>query len=311
MSAVVTATVGAAVVGGVVSAEGQKSAARSQATAAKDAAQLQERGYIEATKRAEEGLQLTKERVRDQDASFAQILSGATSPASLNALNAAINRQETNVNRQAELYNSLDPAVLAASEQALKLIQGEEAKSLAPLREQRKRQRQELVDRLREQLGPGAETSTAGMQALNQFDQQTSMGLNQAQQLSLAQMFNMAQSGAAGRGNLTQGNVALGNFGAQGAQTALSALAGMQGNTGQLQQGYANVANARTGQAGAAGGVQAGQQIMAQAQGQAAATYGNMISNIGGTLGGYFANQGGYKETTTTTPDGDKVYSTW
>ena len=84
--------------------------------------------------------------------------------------------------------------VLAASNpELIKLIQGQESSTLAPLRNQRNQQRQALLNRLRSQLGPGAETSTAGIQALNQFDMQTDTILSQSQQSSIGQLFGVSQ----------------------------------------------------------------------------------------------------------------------
>lgn len=297
MSAAITAAVGGAVVGGLIANQGQQSAARAQATAAKDASAVQTQANLEAMDLQQQGLDRTMTSVEAQQAQFNRILANATSPQAIQALNSSIASQEQNVQRQAELFNSIDPAVMEASEQALSLLKGEDARSLAPLREERKSQRQALVNRLREQLGPGGETSTAGIQALNEFDRQTSSQMNRAQQASLGQLFGIAQMGAAGRGALNQSTGTLGSLGtargnltAQANQTRLGALAGIQAGDAQVQQGFSNVANARIGVGGAAAGAFAAPAIMGAAQGQIAANTGNMIANTGGILGGYFAN---------------------
>lgn len=142
-----------------------------------------------------------------------QALALASSPQEMQALQQSLEMQQTSIDKQASLFNALDPAVMAASENALQLLQGQEAKALAPLRKNRERQRDKLMNRLREQLGPGAETSTAGIQALNQFDAQTDEVLSGAQQQSLGQLFGMASSGAANRGALNQGIGQMANIG--------------------------------------------------------------------------------------------------
>jgi hypothetical protein len=104
----------------------------------------------------------------------------------------AIALQTQNIDRQSKLIAQLDPTIVEASQQALKLLQGQDSSTLAPVKNQRSTQRQQLVNQLRAQLGPGAETSTAGIQALNKFDSETSNVLNSAQQSWLGQVGNTA-----------------------------------------------------------------------------------------------------------------------
>lgn len=134
-------------------------------------------------------------------------------PQELAALEGSLKQQQTALDRQSQLFDAMDPAILEASSQALKLLRGEDAAALAPIRNDRQRQRQSLLNTLREQLGPGAETSTAGIQALNQFDQETSGLLAGQQQQTLGQLFGMGQTGAANRGSLNQSIGALANIG--------------------------------------------------------------------------------------------------
>lgn len=89
-------------------------------------------------------------------------------------LDRSIQLAESANSRQQRILDATDPALIEAGEQALELLQGKEAQILGPLREQRSRQREELVQRLAARLGPGFETSSAGIRALNQFDAQTS-----------------------------------------------------------------------------------------------------------------------------------------
>jgi len=92
--------------------------------------------------------------------------------------------------RNARVLDSVDPALIEAGEQALELMQGKEATVLEPIRGERQRQRQELRARLADQLGPGFETSSAGIRALNEFDNQTSMVLNNAQMNMLGSLLH-------------------------------------------------------------------------------------------------------------------------
>lgn len=105
--------------------------------------------------------------------------------ASLLTADTAIKAQERGLARQEELIAQIDPAIIEASQQALKLLRGESSSTLAPLERQRAQQRQTLLNTLREQLGPGAETSTAGMQALTRFDSETSNVMAGQQQNAL------------------------------------------------------------------------------------------------------------------------------
>ncbi len=98
-----------------------------------------------------------------------------------------IKNQEKELGRQEQLVAQIDPTILEASQQALKLLRGESSSTLKPAQDQRNLQRQQLVNRLREQMGPGAETSTAGIQALNRFDMDTN-SLTSGQQQSALQL---------------------------------------------------------------------------------------------------------------------------
>ena len=100
----------------------------------------------------------------------------------------SIAAQEKNIARQEKLLSSIDPTIMEASQQALKLLRGEDASTLAPLKKQRDLQRQRLLNQLREQLGPGAETSTAGIQALTRFDSETDSLFAGAQQQALGNL---------------------------------------------------------------------------------------------------------------------------
>lgn len=112
--------------------------------------------------------------------------------------------QEKELGRQEQLISQIDPTILEASQQALKLLRGESSSSLKPLNDQRAMQRQKLVNQLREQLGPGAETSTAGMQALSRFDSETNQLTAGQQQGALQLLGNTASQFSGLRPNMNQ-----------------------------------------------------------------------------------------------------------
>jgi hypothetical protein len=231
-------------------------------------------------------------------------IQAANSPEDLNALTQAFATQERNLGKQEKLFASIDPAIMEASTQALQLLRGEDAKALGPIRQQRDQERQNLVNRLREQMGPGAETSTAGIQALNQFDQQTSQVLSGAQQQGLSQMFGIASSGAQNRGSLNQGIGQLANMGQSFAniqQNRTNRITGahfnaQQGNlqaNQQFQGAQSNVLGARSEYAGGSGAQFTQQTLEGQGQMQAF----GQLAGIGGTiLGGVAGKSGGGKK---------------
>jgi hypothetical protein len=94
--------------------------------------------------------------------------------ASLSGLNEQIQSIRTS-------FSQLDPVIQASGEQLVKLIKGEQAEALAPIRAERERQRQQLEGQLAARLGPGYRTSSAGIEALSRFDSQTAVALSDAQ----------------------------------------------------------------------------------------------------------------------------------
>lgn len=166
------AVVGATVVGGVLQHNANVRAGR----AAGNAAQAQ----------------LAEERERRRLAlEFAEF-----SPEELAQAERAIELNEKDIARKEELLASADPALIEAGKQALQLLQGEEAKTLDPIKRQRQEDRRKLEDKLRNQLGPGFATSTAGIQALNDFDAETGSLLAVEQDRSLGRLLGVAQNTA-------------------------------------------------------------------------------------------------------------------
>lgn len=219
-------------------------------------------GDLTGANRAAEGAQraaMERQALANKQYDFAQTFGkdlrnqamdlSKASPQELAALEQSSNLQSKGLNEQAQLFSALDPAIMEASKQALGLLKGQEAGTLAPLRKQRDRQRQKLLDSLREQLGPGAETSSAGIQALANFDLDTSSQLENAQQSSLGQLFGMGSQGAQARSSLVQGY--------QGA--ARNALG--------VSQGYGGISSRQAQALLGAGGIQAG-MLSSAMQGQ-------------------------------------------
>jgi hypothetical protein len=123
-----------------------------------------------------------------------------------------IDAQDRDLSRQEQMISQIDPAILEASNQALSIMRGDQNNSYS---RSRTLQRQKLLQSLREQLGPGAETSSAGLKALAMFDQSTDQGTFGAAQgyTGLAQSFsgirpNVAQS-TSNLGNLNANQVGL------------------------------------------------------------------------------------------------------
>lgn len=194
-----------------------------------------------------------------------------------------IARQDKNLARQEQMIAQIDPTVLEASQQALKLLRGESSSTLAPIQNQRATERQKLVNQLRAQLGPGAETSTAGIQALTRFDAQTSQLMSSAQQGALAQL-----GATAGQFNSIRPNLS-NEYGMQ-ANLSGRKLGSQEGimnanfrSAEQRRQDYANV----IGSAGA-------QHTAGLMQGQYQQGLGNQIMGMGmGMLGGSMGGGGG------------------
>lgn len=117
-------------------------------------------------------------------------------PSALAMHDQALQSQEQNVRRQEDLVRSLDPNIVEAGKQVSQLLQGKSAPVLQNMQNQRNLQRTQLLDTLRQQLGPGAETSSAGQQALTRFDTETANLMSGAQQEYLDKVSNMSLGGA-------------------------------------------------------------------------------------------------------------------
>lgn len=103
----------------------------------------------------------------------------------------AVNQQ--GISQGQQLINSANPALISAAQQANSLLNGGSAASLAPIQNQRATQRSSLTQQLQQQLGSGYATSSAGIQALNNFDQQTANLMTNAQQSTLQGLLGTTQ----------------------------------------------------------------------------------------------------------------------
>lgn len=92
---------------------------------------------------------------------------------------------------QQAMLAAIDPSIMEASQQALKLLRGGQAESMNPAMQQRQQQRESFLASLRAQLGPGAETTGFGQKQLQAFDQQTTLMMNQMQQGQLGNLTNI------------------------------------------------------------------------------------------------------------------------
>jgi hypothetical protein len=189
------------------------------------------------------------------------------SPAELAQMQQSISLNEQDIARKQKLIESADPALIEAGKQALGLLQGKNAKSLAPLQAQRQQQRQALQQRLKAQLGPGYETTTAGQQALAQFDQSSALANADVQQQTLGQLLGVAQNTANNYG--MQSNI---------------------GNAATLSQLYGNQSTRRVSAINATPITAAGAENVAGLQRAQGLT--NLI-NQGVKLGGMAAGYGG------------------
>lgn len=124
----------------------------------------------------------------------------------LSALGSQLDYQTRAIDRQEQLLQSIDPALMEAGKQALALLRGQESSTLGPIRDERARQRQSLANSLIAQQGAGALTSSAGIEALNRFDQQTAQTLGAQQQSTLGGLLQTAASTRPNPYEATQAN---------------------------------------------------------------------------------------------------------
>jgi hypothetical protein len=145
--------------------------------------------------------QIAQAQLEEQRRTRQQALDAAGgSPQELAQLDQSIQLNNQDIARKQKLLDSSDPALIEAGHQALSLLQGKESSVLAPLKTQRDKDRLQLENQLRSQLGSGYANTTAGIQALSAFDQASASTYSSAQQQSLSQLLGVAQNTSASYG---------------------------------------------------------------------------------------------------------------
>lgn len=247
-------------------------------------------GQIEAGRNYRE----IKGRVDSTSANFGTRMGAAQSSlqgatvSGLMDMDKAMGLQEKNLSRQEQLVSQIDPTIIEASQQALRLLRGEQSSTLNPLKAQRDQQRQKVVNMLREQLGPGAETSTAGIQALTRFDSETSNIMAGAQQQALSGLGGVAGQFNSVRPDMFREIMGFGSMGQQkyGMRAAesgfMSDWANQEANFGMQGANLLNTAANPMYQSAGAG------YVSSAMRGQQAASFGQQALGmaVGGAIGG-------------------------
>lgn len=234
-----------------------------------------------------------------QDRTLAQQY--ANNPAQLAALQEAITTNQQDISNKQKVLASVDPALIEAGKQALQLEQGKSAASLAPIQNQRAAGRSALQSQLQQQLGSGYATSSAGIQALNNYDQQTSNLMNNAQQSAISTYLGSAQNSANTNSlsNATNALTGISNGYGSMSANAIGALRGTPissagaGSVGQLAS--ARAGSAAIGQVSGALGNYYGRtagQAPGQAPGGTTTVSGYVQPTIGSAYGGSAPNYG-------------------
>lgn len=221
------------------------------------------------------------QQLRGQELGYAQQWGSQLSnlaqstPQELNILGQQYSAASKNLSQQQELMNSINPALMEASKQALSILRGGPSAMGAGIMSQRNQQRQDLVNSLRAQYGPGAETTSVGQKALNQFDLET----QSIQPQMLNQLMGVAGQGGVFGSAVNQAQMGLGAVG-QGYSALQNRQLGAQSLVGQSTLGALSGTSQNIYQS--AGAPYAGAAL----QGQGMASLGNNIMNAGTTMGG-------------------------
>lgn len=213
-------------------------------------------------------------------------------PAQMSAYDDALAKQEASVQRQEQLAQSLSPALISAGKQMNQILQGQAAPVLQNLQNQRSLQRQQMLDQLNQQMGPGAATSTAGQQALQRFDAETSNMMSNAQQSYLGQVSGIVQQGNSLESALGQGNAMLSNIQSMDPQARGNALRAQI-----MQGGLSASAPAQQAMINAAGASAVPGMIQAQ-------TLGGAFKSLGDFGAAYYGNRSVAQPTAPAQPSG-------
>lgn len=135
-----------------------------------------------------------EKKIRAQDRELMMRIAQA-SPAELANIEQSINIQNQNIARVEKMVNAADPAIIEAGKQALELMQGKAAAGVSIAQKQREKDRAALEAKLARQLGTGYANTTAGQQALNEFDSQTAATMQGIQQQTLKDFMGYSATG--------------------------------------------------------------------------------------------------------------------
>lgn len=102
----------------------------------------------------------------------------------------ALDATKTSIGQQQAQVDAMDPQVKAAGQNLYQLLSGQASSMLAPIQAQVDLQRKQMMNNLSSQMGPGFMTSTAGLQAMTNFDIQSSSLMAQTQFQALNQAVN-------------------------------------------------------------------------------------------------------------------------
>lgn len=243
-------------------------AARTGAQAAQNAASAQQ---AQSQKQWDYEVAIQQQAVTTAAPSPEQLLNLSNQYANISNFYA---NQQVNMQRNMELLNSNMPALQQAGIQAYQLMTGKDAAMLKPLQAQQQLQRNQLENSLRDKLGSGYATSSAGMEALSSFDQKAQMETATAQQNALGMML---QTTLADNPNMVNLSNSIYNTGAGMSATALNSanqikqtqIGALQGSMPKSGQGLVATAGSPW--------------VGAGMQSQTYSGYGNMI---GGWLAG-------------------------
>lgn len=155
---------------------------------------------------AEEQMDLSKKWLQTQKENYNKadsFLANAVTPEQMATHSAAISQQEKVVQRQEQLAQNINPALIQAGSNLNEVLKGGSSPQSAAFQSQRQNARTQLIDQLKGQYGAGAETSSAGQQALQRFDQDTQSQLanlnnSYIQQLSGISLNGMSQTTQSG-----------------------------------------------------------------------------------------------------------------
>ncbi len=137
----------------------------------------------------------------------------AMTPQEMQAYNQSLQSATTQVQQQQKILDSIDPSIMEASKQVLSVLQGGQTGIGNAMGAQRNQQRAQLVNSLRAQYGPGAESSSIGQRQLQAFDRDTASLGAQGQGNTLAQLMGVVQGRPNLNGALGALNQAGQNFG--------------------------------------------------------------------------------------------------